>query len=343
MKKQTKPYVFFDQNVMERVYKNKPQYTTFQKNVKSLVTDKGKATQRLTPFGLLEFVGLKKTELFDIEHKGHKLAEYPFKSYQEVEDFIPCLQQKIQNKIRREFLINKLQEKKQKDLPYLNDRGLALIDEYIASLNKSPDPFSRDKHIYHSVIQNLFLDRISQVNISRLSHKYKQGIVTGFIESVIGIINQQKIMGGLRLVCRIHQEMRKDPEQKQWVNNNSQSDNILKKGDAICEKLKPQGDLVDCELVHLAFFGLNDKHFHCYTTDNVDDIKERLDMYCFHIDFYIKLFFDDSVELPGRPPPKIVRQYKRPEWRCGKVFILNKETGKKITKISAKKIYERIR
>ena len=147
MKTRTKPYVFFDQNIMERVYKKKVQYATFQKNVKSLVTEKGNIKQRLTPFGLLEFVGLKKSELFDIEHNDHKLAEYPFRSYQEVEDFIPCLQKKIQNKISKEFLINKLQQ--QND--FINELGLALIDEYIKALSEQSNPSSKKRYIYITV------------------------------------------------------------------------------------------------------------------------------------------------------------------------------------------------
>ena len=344
MKKQTKPYVFFDQNVMERVYKNKAQYATFQNNVKSLVLKNGKdVRQRLTPFGLLEFVGLKKSELFDIKHKDKNLNEYPFKTYQEVEDFMPCLKQKIQKKINKEFLIERLNKKQQTDLNYLNEQGKSLIDRYIAELSEQPNPSSRKRHIYHSIAQNLFLDRLSQVNISHLSNADKQKVVTSFIECAIGVTNEQRAIGSLRFVCRIYQEMRKDPDQKQWVKNNPQSINTLKEGDVICKELKPQADLVDCELIHLAFFGSNDKHCYCYTTDSKEDIQNRLEFYCFYIDFFIKLFFDKSVQLAGKPPPKIVNRHKKPEWRCGKVFILDKTTGAKITKISTQKIYENIR
>ena len=187
------------------------------------------------------------------------------------------------------------------------------------------------------------MDRLSQVNISHLSNVDKQKVVTGFIECAIGVTNEQRAMGGLRFICRIYQEMRKDPDQKQWVKNNPQSIDIIKKGDKICEELKPQADLVDCELIHLAFFGSNDKHCHCYTTDSGKDIQDRLEFYCFYIDFFIKLFFDNSFELAGKPPPEIVNRYKRPEWRCGKVVILDKTTGAKIIKISTTKIYENIR
>ena len=285
----------------------------------------------------------KKSELFDIEHKDRKLSEYPFRSYQEVEDFIPCLQKKIQKKISKEFLIKKLKEKRQQDLPYLCEQGVALIDEYITLLRESPDRPPRERHIYNSVAKNLLFDRLSQVNISHLSNVDKKKLVTGFVDCAIGVTNEQRAMGGLRLVCRIYQEMRKDSDQKQWVKDNPQSINTLKEGDVICEELKSKGDLVDCELIHLAFFGSNDKHCHCYTTDSKKTIQDRLEFYCFYIDFFIKLFFDKSVQLAGKPPPEIVNRYKRPEWRCGKVVILDEKTGAKITKISAQKIYENIR
>ena len=336
MKEQTKPYIFFDQNVMNKMSKN--QYNSFQHNVKQLT---GNKIQRLTPFGLLEFAGLKKSELFDIEHKGKKLAEYSFRSYKEVEGFILHLKEKIKQKISKEFLMSKLQEKKKRESLYFNQQGNNLIDKYISALSKASDPRSRDKHIYYSVIDNLFLDRVSQINISKLSAEDKKKFITGCIDLTMGIFHQDLIMGSLRLVCRVFQEIRKDPEQKQLLKKNPHWRDTLLKDNKICENLKPSGDLVDCELIHLAFFGNKNNWFHCFTTDNEQVIMERLIFYCFCIKFYIRLFFD-STSYKGRPPADIVRQYTRPKWRCGKVFILDKETGEKIKKISVTKIYEKI-
>ncbi len=336
MEEQTKPYMFFDQNVMEKISKN--QYDSFQRNVKQLT---GKKMQRLTPFGLLEFAGLKKSELFDREHNGNKLNEYPFCSFQEIEDFIPHLRKTIKQKISKEFLRSKLQEKKERETSYLNQWGKGLIDKYISALDKAPDPRSKNKHIYCSVIDNLLLDRVSQINISKLSAEDKKKFITGCVDLTMGILHHNLIMGSLRLVCRVSQETKRDPEQKQLLKNNPHWRGTWLKDNKICENLKPGGDLVDCELIHLAFFGNNNKFFHCFTTDNEQDIVERLDFYCFYISFFIRLFFD-STPYKGRPPDDIAYQYTRPKWRCGKVFILDKNTGTKIKKISVTKIYEKI-
>ena len=89
---------------------------------------------------------------------------------------------------------------------------------------------------------------------------------------------------------------------------------------------------MDCELVHLAFFGSDDKYCYCYTTDDEETIEDRLILYCKSVDYFIKWYFDHEK----------FNQYKRPQWRCGKVFILDKNTGEKIKKISATKIYKKV-
>ncbi len=352
MKTQSKPGIFFDQNIMEKM--SKKRNLAFQNNVDNLIREIGQNTmQRLTPFGLLEFAGLNKTEIFDIDHKGKKLNEYPFCSYQEIESFIfekkqhpggkfkaeqDTLREKITQKISREILIEKLKEKKNKDQKYLNPRGLSLLQEYIKALNTKPDANSKNKHIYYSIIDNLFWDRLSQINISKLSAEDKKKFVIECIRLIIAILHHNLAMGSFRLVCRVSQEIRKDPEQKQLLKSNPHWRNIILKIDKICENLKPSGDLVDCELIHLAFFGKNNSWLHCFTTDNEKDIIDRLDFYCFYINFLIWLFWD----CPQYEGNNIAQEYKQPPiWRCGKVFILNKETGEKITKISVKKIYEK--
>ena len=344
MKTQSKPGIFFDQNIMEKM--SKKRNLTFQNNVERLILEKTNKSfdQLFTPFGLLEFAGLKKTEIFDIYHKGKKLNEYPFCSYQEIERFIfekkqhpggkfkaeqDTLREKITQKISREILKNKLKAKKANDLTYLSQYGITYCDKYTKNIDS----------IYDDLIDNLVLDRLSQINISKLSAEDKKKVMFFiFTKLVIGIVCQGKIMGSFRLVCRVSQEIRKDPEQKQLLKSNPHWRNIILKIDKICENLKPSGDLVDCELIHLAFFGKNNSWLHCFTTDNEKDIIDRLDFYCFYINFLIWLFWD----CPQYEGNNIAQEYKQPPiWRCGKVFILNKETGEKITKISVKKIYEK--
>ena len=326
MKKQTKPYIFFDQNVMDKMSKN--QYDSFQHNVKQLT---GQNIQRLTPFGLLEFAGLKKHELFDIKYEGKKLAEYSFRTSQEVEGFIPDLRDKIEQKISKEFLISKLQEKKKRDISYLNQWGKGLIDKYISALSEEPGPRSRDKYIYHSIVDNLFLDRLPQINISKLSEKDREKVMHHLSHLILKLICEQSNMGSLRLMCKIFKEKR-----GQIIEGNRKD--IEAQIITICDKIKSEGDLVDCELIHLAFFGSNDKHCYCYTTDKIEDIESRLILYGKTAHYWIyKTFY--NIETNNN---FIAKKYPKPEWRCGKVFILDKETGENIKKIPVTEIYEKI-
>ena len=311
MKKQTIPYIFFDQNVREKMSKKK--YKSFQNNVNELA---GQRTQRFTAFGLLEFAGLRKEEVFDIQYKDKKLSEYPFHSYEEICKSISNLKNLIYRKITKNFLKEKLKQKRTMDLEYLNREGLNYIDKYITSIET----------IYDGLIDNLFLDRLSQINISKLSPEDKKRIINKFAHDVVGIICQKRNMGGFRLICKIFKEKRGQ------IVEGETSKIIEKQIITICEKLKSSGDLMDCELVHLAFFGSNNKHCHCYTTDSEAIITSRLILYCKSIDYFIKWHFDCEK----------LNVYRRPEWRCGKVFILNKETGDKIKKISVTKIYKRM-
>ena len=324
MKKQ--PYIFFDQNVMGKMSKKK--YNSFQRNVDHLT---GKKTIRLTPFGLLEFAGLRKSELFDIKHKDQKLSEYLFRSFQEAEDFIPDLKKKIKQKISKEFLMSKLQETKERETLYFNQWGKGLIDEYITALSKEPDPSSRDKHIYHSIVDNLFLDRLSQTNTSKLSEEDHEKFISHLFSLSLTNICEQRNMGGFRLICKIFKEKR-----GQIVEENGK--NIEKQIEEICDKIKPEGDLVDCELIHLAFFGSKDKHCYCYTSDRIEDIKGRLILYGKTAHYLIYKHFCDIKTNNNF----IAREYQKPKWRCGKVFILDKNTGEKIKEISVSEIYEKI-
>lgn len=329
MKKQTKPYIFFDQNVMEKLSKKK--YTLFQRNVKPLIIDKGKdVKQRLTPFGLLEFAGLNKHELFDIKYHKNPLNEYRIKDFKEIDThLIPTLENQIRKKISKQFLKEKLEDKKQKDLPYLNERGVSLIDRYIEKMDS----------IYETLVQSLLLDRLSEVNTSNFSNMDKQKFITGLTGMVMGIICSGQNMGSFRVLCRLIDEIKKEQNRLGELTTN---DKLLAQKIKKVYNLKSSGDLVDCELVHLAFFGADDKHCHCYTTDDAQQIKERLELYCFYTYFFIWLFFE-YPRMKNMPPSNISKKHIQPEWRCGKVFILNKETGEKITKISVTKIYEQIR
>ena len=321
MKQYPIPYIYLDQSVREKM--SKKRFKSFQGNVNSLI---GNNIQRFTVFGLLEFAGLKKTELFDIQYKGQKLDEYPFQNYQDVLECQSVLKKQVYEKVTKDFLIEKLEKKKEEETPYFNEQGFKYIVKYIEGIKGSEEVQS----IYEGLIDNLYLDRLSQINISKLCPEDKKQVICFFINRVIGIISQEKNLGGFRLICKIFKE--KDYIVVEGEKSKSVENQIFK----ICGKLKSKGDLMDCELVHLAFFGSNKKHCHCYTTGDEETINKRLILYCKSIDFFIDWYFNSSYIHSNN------NGYNRPEWRCGKVFILDKNTGKKIKKVSATKIYEKV-
>ena len=194
MNSQTTPYIFFDQNVREKMSKKK--YKSFQDNVDKLSR---KRTQRLTAFGLLEFTGLRKEEIFDIKYKGKRFNKYLFCSYEEIFKFIPILKRQLYKKIGKSFLKEKLEQKKDRDFQYLSEEGFNYINKYIGGIES----------LYNGLIDNLFLDRLSQINISKLSIKEKEKIINEFALIVIKVICQRRNMGGFRLICKIFQEKKR--------------------------------------------------------------------------------------------------------------------------------------
>ena len=321
MKKHPVPYIYLDQNIRSKMSKKK--FENFQNNVNPLI---GRTIQRLTAFGLLEFAGLKKTELFDIPCKGQKLYEYQFQNYQEVLEYQHILKKQICEKITKNFLIETLEKKRKNDASYLTEKGFNYIDKYIEGIQGS----ETNPSMYEGLIDNLYLDRLSQINISKLCPEDKKQVIGLFLNTVVGIVSQKRNLGSFRLICKIFKE------RKGNIVEGKQGQNIEKQIIKICEKLKVKGDLMDCELIHLAFFGTNKKYCHCYTTDNEETINERLMLYCKSIDYFIDWYFNSShIHLNNNV-------YNRPKWRYGKVFILDKHTGEKLKKISATKIHEKL-
>lgn len=318
MKTQAKPLIFFDQNVMEKM--SKKRYKSFQSNVKNLISDDQCNIENriledplFTPFGLVEFAGLKKSEIFDIKYQDQKLNDCQLQSDTEIqESLMPALKIDISNKISKQFLKSRLQEKKNRDWNYLSQYGKRYVDKYINTIDS----------IYDDLIQNLVLDRLSEINTcARHSPEKVRDI---FTKLVIDTVCQENIMGSFRLLCKLLLELKKIKKPDNKLN---------KKITEILEGLKSFGDLVDCELIHLAFFGSNNRHCNCYTTDLEATIKDRLGLYCKSMNFFIQLHFDY--------PLYIDLEHTRPKWRCGKVCILDRETGKKIAEISSTKIYKK--
>lgn len=322
-------YMFFDQNIMEKL--SKKRHTTFQNNVEKLLLERTKNIRQIfTPFSMFEFSGYNLKNI-NIKHKNKSLSEYQFQSDKEFqnEDMLNSFKKQIYEQITKSNLKDKLKEKKEKELEYLSKRGIYYIRKYIELIDTSD--------FYDKLIHSLFLDRISQINTSQFPLKDRENFRVSLTQLVVDAICGKYNLGSFRIICKIFEEMKKEQQQIRKTNKQFQFHNMVKEVQRITEKLKSSGDLVDCELVHLSFFGDKNNICHCYTTDKKDLIVDRLTLYCVYINFLIWMVFD-YFKTRGIPVP----QYERPEWKCGKVFILNRETGEKITKISVTKIYEEV-
>lgn len=317
------PYIFFDQNVMNKMLKQK--HKSFQDNVYKLITEKrNNFILQITPFGLVELSGLNIKEILSIQYKDEKISKYLFHSYKEIDhkDFVFELTEQIREKIKKSFLKEKLKTKR-RNSQFLNPQGVGYIDECIKSIDDS---------MYDLLVRNLLLDRVSQVNTSQFSIEERKRFVSFLLVLTIDVICTENIMGSYRIVCKVLQEVKKIAKNDKLFQKFILFD-IAKQMDEIRKGLKASGDLVDCELVHVAFFGFKNHSFYCYTTDSEEIILSRLRSYCKYVDVLIYLFFDRK---------KFDYQYSQPEWRCGKVFILNRDTGEKVKEISTNEIYEQV-
>ena len=329
---------FFDQNVMKKMSKNSFECLTFQENATKAFM-KSQVTQALTPFSFLEFAGIQSKDILNLIYKGKPLNEYLCK-YEELRDITSFLRKEIKEKMTKDFLKKTLLEEKNKESNHLSELGL----DYINSYNKY---FIEEDDGYKNLTTNLYLDSLSQINISGFSQEEQNDFNRHIYNPLVlnSICNIKRTMGGLKIMKNslIHtcQEVKKQVPEDIVLNQNR------RRVHKILEDLhiKPYSDLVDCELIHLACFGYYGNHCQCYTTDNPDIIKKRLVFYCEGILFIEKWFYEF---LPTNRPEwrDYCNRYlpkERPKWRCGRVFILDEKTGEKIQTIPVNKIYEEIK
>lgn len=211
-------YIFFDQNVMEKM--SKKSHKLFQDNVDRLLLERTwKNQQLLTPFSLLEFSGYNPKEVLDIQYKNKKLTEYPFQSYDEFDNnLIEHIKKQICEKITKSSLKENLEEKKSRESKYLNESGDYFIDSYIKKIDL----------MYDDLIDNLFLDQLSQINTSRFFQKEdKNRFINLCTKLVIHKVCETGSMGSFRMVCKLYNELRKQPIPK-TEKGNSKSRNIHK-------------------------------------------------------------------------------------------------------------------
>ena len=346
-------YSVFDQNVREKLSKkgNRGENNIFQDKMHQIVKKEGMRDQLLTPCSVLEFAGCSKKEIFDIKYKGKKWGRdgYKFSSYKEFDDLrvMNHLKKKIEENIPKSSLEKKLKEKRLRESKYLTDQGLYFIDCYIKSL----DP------LYDSIIDSIVWDRLFEINTSALSNECRWKFINSLTSHIfLHIYKKGKDKGYFRMVYKIWEEVRKLDYKEEDIKEDPGAFEVHKKILNILGKayLKTKGDLVDCELIHLAFFGSYFGSYqkgayhncHIYTTDNKEHILQRLKIYCSYIKFIIEDVLNYKVFLDDIKKKDIELYYKTknntlPEWKFGKVFILDKRTGKILETIFAKEIYEK--
>ena len=332
MDTQKTPCLFFDQNVMEKL--SKKGHQSFQNNVNKLCREKSYKGQLLTPFSLLEFAGYDPRNISNIMYQKKKFTDFPFPSYDDFnnKNMVKYLREQICKKVTKNFLKEILEKKKNREKDYFNEEGFRFIEEYI----KKIDLF------YEDIINYLLLEQLSQINTSKFSEKDRYKYIGLFSHLVIDFACKKHSLGSFRTVLKLYDEWRKQPipqrirEDSELLKTEKHIPKILEKS-----KLKSKGDRVDCEMIHLAFFGWEHKTCHIYTTDNKKLITHRLHLYHTFIKAIIYYFFEHpQSEHNDKTLSQIQNNNKLPEWKCGKIFILNRETGEKIKKMSVTKIYE---
>ena len=326
---------FFDQNVIEKRIKIDPSLQ-FHKNIESTFL-KPNIKQALTPFSLLEFAGVQvKKEIFNIiSYKGEKLSKYPCK-YEELKGLTSDLKKQIREKVTKDFLKQKLIGKKNRESLYLNNVGEKLINGYIK--------YYINDNFYNNLIHNLYLDRLPEINTSNFSKKERDEFNKIHLYPFImrSICDRNRTCGAFRAIKRmdegICQEINKQEKENLVLNENRKK--MKERLDNL--NLKSTGDLVDCELIHLACFGYDGHYCRCYTTDKEDIIRERLVFYCTSI-LFIERWFYEYLPTKTTDWDNYCKEYlpaKKPEWKCGRIFILNPDTGEKVKTIPIRKIYE---
>ena len=320
-------FYFFDQNVLEKISKAKPEYKTFQENFKNAIMSKN-GIQALPPFSFLEFIGVQAKDILKISYKGKLLRDYPCR-YNELTEITSDIRRQLEEKVTKKFLHKKLLEKKRTVSDDLNETGNKIITAY-------DNNYLKDNISYQSLLYNLFLDRLSQINTSKFSYEEKTEFKQKhFYPSIMrNICDKTRTGGGFRAIKEMIEGVSQDIDDKE---TEKKVKKILQK-----LKLKSHADLADCELIRLACFGYDGHYCCCCTTDSENLIRQRLDFYCETICF-IERFFYERLPKTSSYWKNYCEQFipkQGPDWKCGKVIILDKNTGKKIVKIPVVKIYK---
>ena len=326
-------YVFFDQNVAAKLSQKKNR--TFWENIERHLSDKKeKYFSYLTPFSLLEFAGVEKKRIFNIPYKGKKWEEYLFSSYGEFDrdSTIQDIKSHFDKQIPKSFLKRKLENKKPEEL---SEYGKLFINSYIEDFD----------NFYDDIKNYWFLDRMAVINTSKCSRQDKDEFIKLWTCLLMEQICSNR-SGNFRIVHKLYGELRKKPIRKE-LKNNTEFMMVQKEVPKLLEKsqLKSHGDLVDCDIIYHAFFGRKNCIAHIYTSDPKNIIENRLKLYCFFIKPLINWVFSDKLYLSyikgnAESLYQRIQNNKRPKFRCGKVLVVERETGIMTAEIPVAKIYE---
>ncbi len=326
---------FFDQNMMEKISKMKPEHKDFQENFKKTCKNtlmSENIRQALPPFSFLEFIGVQAKDLLKFYCKGKLLRDYPCR-YNELGKVTADLRRQIKEKVTKDFLKQKILDKERAVSGILSEAGNIVLKRYEKSYLEKEDR-------YQNLLHNLYLDRLPEINTSKFSPEEKREFNKKHYYPFImrSICCKTRTLGSLRAIERLI----KMAYQKN-IGSLEDRKAIFKTWQGL--KLKPHADLADCELIHLACFGYDGDYCCCWTTDPAELIKKRLGLYCASICGMEKLFYEElpqkSLDWKNFCEKHVPKQ--RPDWKFGKVIILDKDTGEKVIEISVEKIYEIMR
>lgn len=96
----------------------------------------------------------------------------------------------------------------------------------------------------------------------------------------------------------------------------------------------------------MLFFARENYINHIYTLDKSDILECRLKMYVLIAKPLIDMIFSKGklylpdIERHAKPLYHRIQKKEYPQWRCGKIFILEEKTGKVKKEISTEKIYK---
>ena len=328
---------FFDQNVIVKMTKIDQHPQQFQENVKQTFL-KPNIKQAITPFSLLEFAGIQSKDIFNIFYKGKKLSEYPFK-HDHLKSLTSYLKNQIKEQVTKDFLRQKLLDKKKRESLHLNEVGEKLINGCFQ--------YYINDDFYNNLIHNLYLDRLSQLNISKFSKEEKDDFnkIHLYPSIMRNICYKERTAGAFRAIKRINEDICQKIKKQETENTHLNQDRKKLKEILDNLKLSSNSDLVDCELIHLACFGYDGHYCRCYTTDGESIIRKRLVFYLTEVIFlenwFYKYLSTNSAEWENYRKKYLPKE--RPDWKCGRIFILDKDTGEKIKTIPVRKIYEKIK